>query len=892
VKAKEPKTEAWDVTGDGYVRFTLADAKILAANAPLAHILDWAAGAPDLIGRTMAEVRQCQLAEQAQALLEREGGLHQFLCFWRTHQRREKKVLVDARVHDDARLGRVVDLVVKDISALTLCEEVCEAEHRRFLVMLQSIGEAVVTTDVAGYVMWLNPAAERLTGWTQAEAAGRPVAEIYKVVEGHSRQAVPNPIPRILQGDVRGSGVGAVLLTRDGREVPVADSGAPLRDGAGQLLGAVVMFHDDTERREAHRALRESSQVFRAIFMRAGIGMVLTDLRGTMLDTNQALQDMLGYTAGELYGRPFSVVTHPDDAAAAGAALRKISDAGPSDHRFQMDQRYLRKDGSIVWGRLTATMICDAEGQPLFGVSMVEDITHMRQADAALETEKERLLVTLRSIGDGVIATDADGRVQLLNRAAEKLIGWTQREAAGRPLDEVFTLLDTETRQPLGADVLRSLIQTGAFAAFPELTLLRTRGGNERHIAEVAAPIRDPQGAIFGLVITFRDVTETRQQEEDFVRNQKLESLGVLAGGIAHDFNNILTAILGNVALLRAVIQGADEKLLLEEVEKASWRAKDLTQQLLTFAKGGLPIKKALALAPLIQESAQFAVRGSNCICEFHLAADLWPVEVDPSQISQVLHNLVINAAQAMANGGTIRLDAANLALALQPELPLKPGAYVQVRVTDQGHGIAERDLPRIFDPYFSTKAKGSGLGLTTAFSIVRKHGGVITVVSKAGAGTTFTVYLPAVGGLPAVVAEPPPATPPSAPAPAQRRILVMDDEAAIRLLARRSLERSGYLVEVAADGAEAVRHYQEALTRGAPFDVVVLDMTIPGGMGGRETLAQLQKIDPAVKAIVSSGYSTDAAMASHREIGFAGVVAKPYRPQELLAVIRQLLGE
>ncbi|TAN38850.1 MAG: PAS domain S-box protein [Verrucomicrobia bacterium] len=763
------------------------------------------------------------------------------------------------------------------------------AASQRFLSMLQSITEGVVAADLDGNVLWLNPAAEKLTGWSQAEALGRPVPEIYKVVDAQTREALPNPTPHILQGTTRVSGGAAVLLTRDGRAVPVTDSGAILRGNAGHAQGVVVIFRDDTERREAHRALRESSRVFRAIFMRAGSGMALTDLRGTILDTNQVLQNMLGYTAGELYGRPLSAITHPDDIAAEMAELRKIISERQRDQRLQLDKRYLRKDGSVLWGRLTATVIFDADGLPLFGLNMVEDITSIRQVDAALEAEKERLMVTLRSIGDGVIATDADGHVQLLNRAAEKLTGWSQDEAVGRTLDEVFLLLDTETRQPLGEDVLRSLIRTGTFAAFPEHTLLRTREGNERDIAEIATPIRDRKGQISGLVITFRDVTQERQQEEELIRNQKLESLGVLAGGIAHDFNNILTAILGNVALVRSLSQVAEENTLLDEVEKASWRAKDLTQQLLTFAKGGLPIKKVIPLAQLLQESAQFAIRGSNCICEFQLASDLWPVEVDPSQISQVLHNLVINAVQAMPTGGAIQIHAANVARDLQHDPPLKPGCYVQVSVRDHGHGIPDRDLPRVFDPYFTTKTKGSGLGLTTTFSIIRKHGGAITVSSKMDAGTTFTFYLPVATTQP-MMPEPPSSV--AAPTKTQQRILVMDDEVSIRLLAQRALERGGYIVEVAADGAETIRRYQAAQTQGTPFAAVILDMTIPGGMGGRETLAQLQKMDPAVKAIVSSGYSTDAAMASHREFGFAGVVTKPYRPQELLAAVRQILAE
>ena len=625
--------------------------------------------------------------------------------------------------------------------------------------------------------------------------------------------------------------------------------------------------------------------------MRAGIGMVLTDLRGMMLDTNQALRDMLGYTASELYGRPLAAVTHPEEQTQEMAELCGALADGRRDHRLQTVKRYLCKDGSVLWGRVTATLIFDDESHPLFGISMIEDITQQRQADEALEAEKERLLVTLRSIGECVIATDSAGRIHLVNRAAEKLTGWAQHEAMGRPLDEVFVLLDTETQQPLGADVLGSLIRSGAFAAFPEDTVLRTRDGSVRHIGESATPIRARDGAILGIVIVFRDTTQDRRREEEVLRGQKLESLGVLAGGIAHDFNNILTAILGNIALARLTPASAEGELaeLLCEAETAAVRAKDLTQQLLTFAKGGAPLKQAVEIAPLLQEAVQFALRGANCVGDLALPANLWPAEVDPAQLTQVVNNLVLNAVQAMPRGGTVTVRAGNITLDLRQDLPLRPGRYVQITIGDHGRGIPEKDLPRIFDPYFTTKVKGSGMGLTTAYSIIRKHNGYIGVASQVDVGTTFTFYLPA--AVAPSAAAPATAAPAARIVPGAQRILVMDDEPSIRRMAARILENAGFQVVAAADGAEAVRLYQEALAGGLPCTAAILDITIPGGMGGRETLQQLQHINPAIKAIVSSGYSTDAIMAAPGDFGFVGVVGKPYRPAELLAELQRVLA-
>ena len=447
--------------------------------------------------------------------------------------------------------------------------------------------------------------------------------------------------------------------------------------------------------------------------------------------------------------------------------------------------------------------------------------------------------------------------MQLVNRIAEKLTGWVQTEALGRPLDEIFPLLDTETQQPLGGDVLGSLIRSGAFAAFPERTVLRTRDGTIRQIAESATPIRARNGGILGIVITFRDITQERQREEEVIRSQKLESLGLLAGGIAHDFNNILTAILGNISIARTLepAEEADRAELLDEAEKASLRAKDLTIQLLTFAKGGAPVKQVMTVAPLLRETTQFALRGSNCACKLDLAPDLWPVEMDPAQISQVINNLAMNAVQAMPAGGNLEVRAANVTLALQPELPLKPGRYVLVSVIDHGHGIEKRDLAKIFDPYFTTKKGRGGMGLTTAHSIIRKHGGHITVTSQLGGGAVFTFYLPATfpRPVPGKTVVPQAVTVDAT----QHRILLMDDEASVRHLAQRTLEKAGYTVAMAQDGAAAVQLYQAAVARGTPFSAVILDITVPGGMGGRETLGHLKQLNPAIKAIVSSGYST-----------------------------------
>ncbi|MCJ7600412.1 MAG: ATP-binding protein, partial [Desulfobulbaceae bacterium] len=377
------------------------------------------------------------------------------------------------------------------------------------------------------------------------------------------------------------------------------------------------------------------------------------------------------------------------------------------------------------------------------------NMAELRQkSEDDLQKETEKLSVTLRSIGDGVIATDFNGRVVLINKIAETLTGWRQEEAAGKLLGEVFNIINEKTRNPC-VNPVDKVISSGRIIGLANHTALIARDGTERSIADSGAPIFDRESRIIGVILVFRDITDQLRMEEELLKVKKLESVGVLAGGIAHDFNNILAAILGNINLASLFIKPEDEKVhdLLKEAEKASLRARDLTQRLLTFAKGGDPVKKTASIAEIIKDTAGFVLRGSNVRCEYHISQDLWPVEVDASQMSQVIQNIILNAKQAMPAGGVIDVSCENFVKDKNQILPLHAGEYVKISITDKGIGIADTLLEKIFDPYFTTKQTGSGLGLAIAHSIVMKHDGYILVKSRQGAGTTFTIYLRASKG-------------------------------------------------------------------------------------------------------------------------------------------------
>lgn len=383
------------------------------------------------------------------------------------------------------------------------------------------------------------------------------------------------------------------------------------------------------------------------------------------------------------------------------------------------------------------------------------------------------------------------------------------------------------------------------------------------------------------------DITDRRRLEERVVEAQKLESVGTLAAGIAHDFNNLLCAITGNVSLLRSIAPSdPDAPVLLKELDDAARRASSLTHQLLTFAKGGSPVRDVASLKELVVESATFVTRGSSCRCLFTIADDLATVEADVGQLGQVIDNLVINAMQAMPDGGTIRLDAANTRLAEQNPQGLPAGRYVRLSVRDEGVGIPADLLPKIFDPFFTTKAQGSGLGLSSAYTIVSRHGGRLTAQSVVGRGTTFDIHLPASAATP-----PAPSPVPAVAGAGAGRILVMDDDEQIQSLLRRMLQRLGYACDVCANGDDTVRAYGAAMQAGAPYGAVILDLTIPGDRGGAQVLPALQALDPNVRAIVTSGYADDDILAHYDRYGFRGRLKKPVDMSALGAEVARVVG-
>jgi two-component system cell cycle sensor histidine kinase/response regulator CckA len=573
----------------------------------------------------------------------------------------------------------------------------------------------------------------------------------------------------------------------------------------------------------------------------------------------------------------FLALLHADDQE----SVRKTMDASlAAGKSFGVDCRILAPDGSRRILHLQGEVAASRSGNLFKMTGTIQDITERKEAEKALAESEEKYRALMDNASEGILLADVEGNLLEPNK---KML-----EMADYSLDELLKLnflqIAPATEANRAQAAFQELLARGSVAV-TDAQLMR-RDGGIIPIDLTASLVRYAGKTVVQAI--FRDISERKKMEEERLLLSKLESLGLLAGGLAHDFNNILTAILGNISLARMEAPSGpkltdDLQRRLAEAEKACYRARALAGQLLSFAKGGLPIKKATAVPAVLQESVNLALSGSKARSQLFLSKDLWRVEVDDAQISQVFNNLLINADQAMPEGGIITIRAENVIVG--DESTVAQGDYVKITVSDQGVGIPPHYLGKIFDPYFTTKQKGSGLGLATSYSIIRNNAGYLTVESEVGVGTSFTIFLPATHA-----ENPPPPIAAVEPLRGQGRILVMDDEEMVRELLIDMLERLGYEAVCAADGEEAIQLYHEAQAANRPFTAAIFDLTVPGGMGGQEAVNRLLAIDPHLKAIVSSGYSDDPIMANFKTFGFQGVISKPYRIIDLSKTLGEVI--
>ncbi len=735
---------------------------------------------------------------------------------------------------------------------------------------------AVYLEELDGTIVDCNRAAELQTGYTREELLSmsswelaRP-EDLEKVSILLKERLYPGAPPVVIQSFNR---------RKDGSIFPV--EAIIQLVNINDRLYVLVVINDISDRVEMERLLAESEEKYRAVFEQARDAFIIFDRDGYVVEVNTSACEMYGYSHDEFIGvHGTSIVTEKYH-----SLFREFLEMVPQGVTFRGESTDRRKDGAEFNIEVVGTSITFNNDTHLLAV--IRDVTNHKRLVKQLSEEREKFYLTLESIGDGVIATNTDGDIVYSNRAAEELTGYKFKDAMGKPLNEVLHLLDGVDGKRYHIPVKR-ILTTLKTIRIPAKTILVDRYGEKKYIDDSVAPIVPPGiGQPLGVIVILRDITEKIRLEEELIKREKLESLSVLAGGIAHDFNNLLTSVLTTLSLIKMDSDNQEQVLeLIDQARHAAKRARRLTSQLLTFSKGGAPIKDATSIVELAEETASFALSGSKVKLHIEAEPDLWSAHTDESQIAQVFQNLVINAKQAMGEeGGNIWLSFHNY---VHPEnnetIPgIQAGDYVRILVRDDGPGIPKDIVPRLFEPFFSTKSDGHGLGLATVYSIVTQHGGHINVSSEEGKGTTFTIYLPAlrkkVRRTPSGVYD---------SQGVGGRVLVMDDNDYVRVSLERTLKRLGYEVATAEDGAQAVEIYRKAMREGKPFDIVIMDLTVPGGLGGTYTIGELKRIDPTVKAIVSSGYFNEPVMAEYRAYGFVDRIAKPFDVSDLRRLLRK----
>lgn len=674
------------------------------------------------------------------------------------------------------------------------------------------------------------------------------------------------------------SGVGK-RVGKDGKVYWISYTKVPRYDKEGNVIGVIGISRDVTKLKKVEEELRKEQELLSNALESMEDGILVLDRNFHFTYWNSSMERIAKVSREEvLKSKKLPWEIFPNLKNAEVDEMMKKAMEGEVVKRDKIP--YESKDGTKIFTSEMYLPLRNPEGDIYGIVGVVKEITKEIEAEETLKESEEKYRILVENSREGICIFRAD-RFLFVNDYLCDILRYSKKELYEM---EIWKIISEEDRS-IVKEMERRREKGEEMPDVYEANIV-TKNGDLR-FCEFSIRKITYQGleSFMGII---RDITEYKDMEKEREKADRLESLGILAGGIAHDFNNFLTGILGNISLAKLHLDPQDEVYdILEESERAAQSAKSLTQQLLTFSKGGSPVKVNIDVEDLIRSSVNFVLSGSNVRCNFEFSEDFWDVKADKGQISQVFNNLILNADQAMPEGGVITIRGETLKVKEGKGLPLKSGKYVMIKIRDRGIGMPEDIVSKIFDPFFTTKQKGSGLGLSTVFSIIKRHEGCITVQSELGKGSSFFVYLPAVykdkirhKGQKKKIHK------------GKGKILVMDDKSFVRNTAVEALKLFGYEVEGVADGTEVVTLYKEEMDKGKPFDLIILDLTIPGGMGGEDTLKKLREINPEVKAIVSSGYSDDPVMSEYKKHGFNAVVGKPYQYEELCEIVRKVIEE
>ena len=821
----------------------------------------------EVVGRTAIEIgwiSEEQRARMRESMRER-GRVFGMELSLRRKDNREVLCLYDGEMITVGGMRRLLS-IAQDITERKRAEEELREKENRYRMLFEAANDGIFIQDSTGFrdcnqrgaEMYGLPK-EQLIGRSPAEFAPerQPDGRLSAEVAAEKIQGALNGVPQVFEWQP---------LRADGTPFDVEITLSRLELGGSAYLQAIV--RDITERKRVQEALRKSEKMLKTIIDAEPECVKLLDENANLIMMNRAGLDMLEVASlDQIRGQCVCPLVTSEYRQEFLDLTKRVFQGGSGTLMFEM----VGLKGRHLWMETHAVPLRNEKDEIVAVLGVTRDITERKRAGEALRLSEARFRAIIENASVGILVADIETKkFRYANPQICRLLGYSEQDFRS------LTVMDLVIPEE----------QTGSIAGFQahvegklnvtERTLRRKDGSSVRMSINSVSMVFDGLPCLVGF---FADITEKQLLEEERLKAQKLESIGTLAGGIAHDFNNLLQGIFGYISMAKLTIDQREKSLaMLVLAEKALHQSVNLTSQLLTFSKGGKPVKKAVDLRPVIEDAVKFALSGSRVSYDLSFGDDLCAVDADEGQIGQVVQNIVLNAEQAMPLGGRIEIAARNVPRILAAGLPFAaPDGLVEIVVRDQGTGIPPEHLPRIFDPYFTTKEKGSGLGLATSYAIVRNHGGMITVSSDLGKGSTFNVILPASSLAPEAPRRG------EAPRRARRgRVLVMDDEDVVRQVAEVLLRELGHETEFAEHGDSAIEKYRRAKAEGRPFDVVILDLTIRGGKGGAETLRELLEIDPGVKAVVSSGYSDDEVVATYRQHGFCSFLKKPYNMQEL----------
>jgi len=793
---------------------------------------------------------------------------------------RAKVVEYDNQGKPTRLMGTITDISVRKQAEIDRMKS-----EEEFRLTFEEASDAIFWADAAsGMLINCNKAAEEMMEAPRSEIIGRHQTYLHPPeMAGRFADQFRTTVELKDQMD----SAEAVVLSKSGRRIPVQIKHAVTSVGGRDIIQG--LFRDVSEQKQVEEELRHShnllnnlsQQVPGALFQ----SIITPDGRIFTPYSSEKLYDVYELRPDQirLGNTPIFDRFHPDD---RDRVLASITDATNAITRWECEYRVILPIQGLKWLHGMALPVRLDDGTVVF-YGIITDITERKKIEESLSQSQKLLSSIVGNATFAIFVKDISDeyRIILWNRAAEEIFCIPAADILGKNAHDLWPKEQADSFLADDRAVAASQLPT----IIPEEVSIHPDKG-DIYLRTRKIPLVDAAGNSTHIVVICEDITDRRMMMAEMVKNQKLESLGILAGGIAHDFNNILTAIVGNISFARTFLDETHRSAkILHNAEKAAHRASDLAHQLLTFAKGSQPIKKTVSVRHILEESASFVLRGSNVSCSIRLPDSLPAVEVDENQISQVINNIIINASQAMPGGGTVVITGEQVLIDAGNIMSLPPGRYVRITLADNGCGISKEDQKRVFDPYFTTKPGGSGLGLASAHSIILKHGGYIGVQSEVGKGTTFTILLPASDKQAgqsscAISTEIRDDTRGSS-------ILVMDDEEMILDMISLMLGELGYQVRTCSCGEEAVALYRQAWENGTPYSTAIMDLTIPGGMGGKEAARHMLEINPYARLIVSSGYSTDPIMADYAAFGFCATLLKPYTIEDITGTLATVLA-